>query len=438
MLAFTGTLPTPILAERLVRMLQDNLGLSEEAAKWAVVTWASALGLAGYASPSPSATRRHAAQSVIRSVPLTVRRRIDRLREAAVAAGRSSKNEFHKTRALTDAAAALAATDPDTAVVLLSQAERGIRESEQTESGKQDQLAEVAVGLVGLAKSQAAVAPGRAAQAFDQAERLAQSINSGTGGVSVIIAVANEVTTFDPDRAARLLADAAHRARSSSGFKAERLALVAAALAAMDPPGSSRLFDEAEHAARSADSRWRDGEIAGVVAAMAAIDADRAERLAQSIPEAYRASALAYVVRALAPVDPGRAERVARSITNDCYRDNALAGVALALAPTDLGRAVRLANSISGRSTDALAALTRVLTSSDPDGALRLAWSITDQRSRISILASIAVALEVTDPDRAARLVDDAERLAGSITNDGERAMALLDLARVLEAERAN
>ena len=38
-----GTFPATVIAERLTRTLQDNLGLGEDAARWAVATWASAL-----------------------------------------------------------------------------------------------------------------------------------------------------------------------------------------------------------------------------------------------------------------------------------------------------------------------------------------------------------------------------------------------------------
>ena len=38
-----------VLGDRLVRMLQDNLGLADEVARWAVSTWASALDVTGLA-----------------------------------------------------------------------------------------------------------------------------------------------------------------------------------------------------------------------------------------------------------------------------------------------------------------------------------------------------------------------------------------------------
>jgi len=54
-----------VLGERLARMLQDNLGLADEVARWAVSTWASALDVTGLAlsdagplPPTPAASER--------------------------------------------------------------------------------------------------------------------------------------------------------------------------------------------------------------------------------------------------------------------------------------------------------------------------------------------------------------------------------------------
>lgn len=48
------------------------------------------------------------------------------------------------------------------------------------------------------------------------------------------------------------------------------------------------------------------------------------------------------------------------------------------------------------------------------------------------MLASIAGALAATDPDRAARLITDAERTAQSITSDSSKDSALADIAGAL------
>ena len=47
-----GTIPGPVIAERLALRLRNNLGLVEDAARWAVATWASALDVPGITWPS--------------------------------------------------------------------------------------------------------------------------------------------------------------------------------------------------------------------------------------------------------------------------------------------------------------------------------------------------------------------------------------------------
>ena len=53
---------------------------------------------------------------------------------------------------------------------------------------------------------------------------------------------------------------------------------------------------------------------------------------------------------------------------------------------------------------------------------------------KASALADIAGALAATDPDRAARLIADAERIAQSITDESERDIALATIVRILMA----
>jgi hypothetical protein len=44
----------PMLVERLAQRLQNHKGLTADGARWAVVTWASALGVTGFAPPAPA------------------------------------------------------------------------------------------------------------------------------------------------------------------------------------------------------------------------------------------------------------------------------------------------------------------------------------------------------------------------------------------------
>jgi parallel beta-helix repeat protein len=58
LLASAGSGQAAALGRRLARQLQDNLGLSAAAARWAVLTWAQALGLTGYGMPRRAAGTR--------------------------------------------------------------------------------------------------------------------------------------------------------------------------------------------------------------------------------------------------------------------------------------------------------------------------------------------------------------------------------------------
>ena len=66
--------------------------------------------------------------------------------------------------------------------------------------------------------------------------------------------------------------------------------------------------------------------------------------------------------------------------------------------------------------------------------ALRVAQSITDEGSKALALARVAGAMAATDPDRAARLITDAERVAQSITGEYWKAEALASVAGAMAA----
>ena len=66
--------------------------------------------------------------------------------------------------------------------------------------------------------------------------------------------------------------------------------------------------------------------------------------------------------------------------------------------------------------------------------AKRAAGTITDEYSKAKALADIAGALAVADPDRAAQVIADAEQVARSITDEYSKAKALADIARALAA----
>jgi hypothetical protein len=90
----------------------------------------------------------------------------------------------------------------------------------------------------------------------------------------------------DPDRAARLIADAERIAQSITDEvdKARGLAIVAKAMATTDPDRAVQLVADAERIARTTmDDIFATWVLANVAEAMAAIDPDRVERMAESL-----------------------------------------------------------------------------------------------------------------------------------------------------------
>jgi hypothetical protein len=66
--------------------------------------------------------------------------------------------------------------------------------------------------------------------------------------------------------------------------------------------------------------------------------------------------------------------------------------------------------------------------------AERIAQSITDEGDKAWTLAAVAEALAATDPDRAARLAADAERIAQSLTDEDDKALVLGEVAEAVAA----
>jgi hypothetical protein len=135
------------------------------------------------------------------------------------------------------------------------------------------------------------------------------------------------------------------------------------------------------------------------------------------------ASALRYVAEALALTSPQRAERIAWSITDADARLFALGHIAAAVAATDPDRAERIAWSVTGGTTE-----------QDRTESSSSSWSITSEHARAWALGSVARMLITTDPDRASRLIADAEQLALSAADDAARINALLDIAKAFSA----
>jgi len=111
-----------------------------------------------------------------------------------------------------------------------------------------------------------------------------------------------------------------------------------------EPDRAARLTADAERVAQSlSESLHKDWQLAIVAEATAAIDPDRAERIAQSISDKeHRSRAFAAVAGAVAANDPDRAEAIAWSIRWESYMASGLTAVAEAVVAADPDRAVRL------------------------------------------------------------------------------------------------
>ena len=310
----------------------------------------------------------------------------------------------------------------------------------------------------------------QATRVLADAERIAQSIFDESMKALALADVARALAAIDPDRAARLNANAEDIAQSvtreyTTDAKPMALMNLAMRLAATDPDRAERIIRSiATPSIAGSTTLSITGEalqataLANLAVSLAATDPDRASRLnadaeeiAQSIyEENSKATALTNLVGILAAADPNRAawligdaERIAQSITDESSKIRALAYVAMALATTEpdraawlIGDAERIAQSITDESPKAiaLAYIAQVLAVTDPDHAVRLiaeveglAESIADEYAKESALAELVKALAVVDPDRG-------ERLAQAITNPNAQVPALAELVKTLAA----
>jgi hypothetical protein len=314
----------------------------------------------------------------------------------------SITDERVRALALTGIARVRAATDPDGA-------ERIARSITDEESR--------ALALSGVAGLVAPADPARA-------ERIAWSV-TGEDQALVLCFVAQDLAGSDPDRAGLLVDTAEHRARLTGSEELTELVShsAAVALAIADP-------DRAERTARSiTDEEVRASALNLVSVRLASTDPDRAERIARSIPsrrywhtmETSQASALRQIAETLAATDPDRAERTARSITAANARLFAMGHIAAALAATDPDRAECIAWSVQGGTIGA--------DSTRPESS---DWFITGEHAKAWALGCVARELTSTYPDRAIRLIADAEQLALSPNGESEKVQALMDTAKAI------
>ena len=402
-------------------------------------------------------------------------RHVRRTRILASAEGAARAITAARTRAiaLASVAAAMAATDPGRAGLLIAEAVRTTEsiagEAKSTALGAVAQAALQTggrwyagragyTGRVGFADAVSIKDVGTAAL------RTSEAIEDYESRSSVLAAVAEAMAAVDPASAALL-------AQNISGKDSKVLALtgVAAALGPDDRSLARQLVADAEQTARTITGRnMRTAALVQVAkAAASAFDQATADRLIAELDcaaqahaardskmtaMARRAMARAETKsRASAKAETGAADS-ARGTKYKCWKAQTLADVATALAGTAPVRAAELiaeacqtVHSITADDpkrpalasvASGLTAVATALLAEDPIHSTRLvaeaehlARVITDERVRVALLACLALALRPTDPGQASQMVSDAERIARSITDRGSRAQALASVA---------
>lgn len=343
--------------------------------------------------------------------------------------------------------------------------------------------AEPASEAAGAVAAQATGADHRRAMlVVRDAERIARSITYERSKAMALTEVAQAIVAANPDRASRLIDDAVRAARSyQPPPPRERAVPRVFTVADVDPKGTFLAGivpdiakaaatwnpDQAELLVESLRHGDRDKGRAVVAQAVAASDPERAERIAASITaRPLKALALAGIARERAAVNPQAAARLvdeARQLIDAIsdslslsYRywdvDEARAAIAEAIAAIDPGQAGQTLALINGESSisavdELLASITGesrspaaarvalVLARSDSDRAEELARSISGERRKAMALADLARALAGSDPRRAARLIEEAIRVADSVSGERwqfDQAAALARIAAVL------
>ena len=442
--ARTGGLP-PLLGDRLVHKLRHNLGMDLETARWAVVTWASALGITGLQF-SGSSRRWKSLDPDAHSGSSDARKRVADLIRRAKEIAMALPPEGPKAVALGLAAIAWADTDGSQAGRLLDEAELLVQ-SAASEGAKARQWHDLSVTVASTYPSRAEhmarsltgqmrdhamerLARALADTDLDRALRLAwSSIEDDNFKMYALAGLAASMADAEPDRAVRLV-----RTLADGYWMAEALCRVATRLVAADPDGSTALLAEAEGIARSAvDGAGKAAALSSVARALADLRPeaatrlfDEAENLARSLAdEPAQAAALGCLAVALAVFDTDRALGLARSLADGWY---ATGEIARLTARRDPSRALAIAQSITSQ-TPHLADIAVALSAGDPDCAQRLAWSITTERWRAGALTGVARMLNATDPDRAARLLEEVERNIDGMPDHLDQVITLVDVA---------
>ena len=263
---------------------------------------------------------------------------------------------------------------------------------------------------------------------WDDAEEVAWHLTNPDSRREALTAVARAMSGVDRPRALALVAEAEQdvRARMSAEplSRAVGLGGLVNMLAEVDQERALAPAAEAELAAGGAPSYDRDGALAAVAEAHAAVAQwDRAEEAARRIPiTSTQATMLGTLAQALVDArEWDRAQRVARAIPDPETKVSALATLAGALVPVDRDRALATA----AHAGDTV----RAIPNPYDQGK---AWAVIVER----LTAATTLDPEADDPfhQRVRRLL--AEVLAGERWLDALEPLAKLDPAALAAIDR--
>jgi len=203
------------------------------------------------------------------------------------------------------------------------------------------------------------------------------------------------------------------------GSRRQALRDVAEALTEQNPQAAERIVRDLTAGADEETWKLVLQRVAETVADVH--DVFEAARLLDAVEDPKRRSwGLLYVVDLAAPRDPAGAEQVARTISDPTDRAYALRSVIYALGECDLAEAERVAQSIPGSDPEqALAWLVIAMARHDPVEGERRACALRDGYKRSLAFRALAEAVLERDRHWAARLLDEAERAARTISAPG-------------------
>jgi hypothetical protein len=433
--------------DRFVQLLREHQGLDANVARWAVRAWAQALDVTGlrFRAPVPATERtpeRGGQADSVGAAAVFAYSEIARLTGKAMVIVHTITDPRAKALALAILATVAAHRDRDDATGLLDSAE-SLAGSIPSRHDRTLTLHAIALTIVEIEPDRAEalarsllhlrladsvvsrLAGSLIAADPDRALRLAWSIRQPALQASALIAVASALAQADPGRAERL-------AGSLDGnyWRAEALSAVAAEVAGTEPDRAGRLADEAERLARGVpDGSAKVAALASAARARHFLNADRAAEMFEEAKglafamergnDQSSGSAFGSLAIALIESNPGRALAFC-GLSSGWYPG---AELARRLVATDPVRAIGLVQSLASpraliSQSAVLVEIARTVAQTDPDEALRLAWSIECEPRRAQALAAIARTLMLTDQDRAARLLADVERSAEHLNID--------------------